>query len=394
MNTNNKNRNRFRYSRKERKDNMALRFRKFQPTDYVMAIKNGKTVKKGSGLALLYNDFYTSILVAPTMAFDGAFAFDDLVTADYQTVCVQGAVTYIIDDYERAVKMADFAYDRTYKNKQVNAMNLFCKRINNVIKAIVISETGNREVRAIIKQADDMADFLTDALKKDETIATLGVKILAVNILGITAKPETRKALEAAAREEILKEQDDAIYKRRNAAIEQERIIKENELNTEIKVAEKEKDIKEKEQEIKRKLLETELEMEMERQEREQEIKGKVLASELELERKEKEERVKMQQTELEEKIKLEERNKEFVNLEVENAKKRAEEQAFAAAQMVKAYENANVALIEACAMANMDPKTLMAKAFVKLGENAGKIGTLNMTPDILATIAGLKAEA
>ena len=381
-------------SRKERKDNMALRFRKFQPTDYVMAIKNGKTVKKGSGLALLYNDFYTSILVAPTMAFDGAFAFDDLVTADYQTVCVQGAVTYIIDDYERAVKMADFAYDRTYKNKQVNAMNLFCKRINNVIKAIVISETGNREVRAIIKQADDMADFLTDALKKDETIATLGVKILAVNILGITAKPETRKALEAAAREEILKEQDDAIYKRRNAAIEQERIIKENELNTEIKVAEKEKDIKEKEQEIKRKLLETELEMEMERQEREQEIKGKVLASELELERKEKEERVKMQQTELEEKIKLEERNKEFVNLEVENAKKRAEEQAFAAAQMVKAYENANVALIEACAMANMDPKTLMAKAFVELGENAGKIGTLNMTPDILATIAGLKADA
>lgn len=394
MNTNNKNRNRFRYARKERKDNMALRFKKFQPTDYVMAVKNGKTVKKGSGLTLLYNDFYTSILVAPTMAFDGAFAFDDLVTADYQTVCVQGAVTYIIDDYERAVKMADFAYERTYKNKQVNAMNLFCKRINNVIKAIVISETGNREVRAIIKQADDMADFLTDALKKDETIATLGVKILAVNILGITAKPETRKALEAAAREEILKEQDDAIYKRRNAAIEQERIIKENELNTEIKVAEKEKDIKEKEQEIKRKLLETELEMEMERQEREQEIKGKVLASELELERKEKEERVKMQQTELEEKIKLEERNKEFVNLEVENAKKRAEEQAFAAAQMVKAYENANVALIEACAMANMDPKTLMAKAFVELGENAGKIGTLNMTPDILATIAGLKADA
>ena len=209
---------------------MALRFKKFQPTDYVMAVKNGKTVKKGSGLTLLYNDFYTSILVAPTMAFDGAFAFDDLVTADYQTVCVQGAVTYIIDDYERAVKMADFAYERTYKAKQVAAMNLFCKRINNVIKAIVISETGNREVRAIIKQADDMADFLTEALKKDETLATLGVKILAVNILGITAKPETRKALEAAAREEILKEQDDAIYKRRNAAIEQERIIKKTSL--------------------------------------------------------------------------------------------------------------------------------------------------------------------
>ena len=43
-----------------------------------------------------------------------------------------------------------------------------------------------------------------------------------------------------------MKQQDDAIYKRRNSAIEQERIIKENELNTEIKIAEKEKEKHEK----------------------------------------------------------------------------------------------------------------------------------------------------
>ena len=40
--------------------------------------------------------------------------------------------------------------------------------------------------------------------------------------------------------------QDDAIYKRRNFAIEQERSIKENELNTEITIAEKEREKQEK----------------------------------------------------------------------------------------------------------------------------------------------------
>ena len=84
-----------------------------------------------------------------------------------------------------------------------------------------------------------------------------------------------------------------------------------------------------------------------------------------------------------------ENRNKEFVDLEVENEKKRAEQEAYAVAAMMKAYENVNVALIEACALANMDPKALMAKAFMELGENAGKIGTLNMTPDLLETIIG-----
>ncbi len=337
---------------------MAIRFRKFQPADYVRVIRNGKAVKEGSGLTLLYNDINTSILVIPAIALDAAFAFDDLITADYQSACVQGAVTYLIDDFERAGEMADFAYTRDYEGRKKVALEQLRVRVNNVIKTIIIREVGKYDIRRVIQMADEMADIILAALKEDETVKNLGIRILSVNVLGILARPETRKALEAAAREEILKEQDDAIYKRRNAAIEQERLIKENELNTEMKVAQKE-----------------------------QEIKERKLEGRLSLEEKEKDRRIKMQKNELEEKIKLEEKNGEFVKLEVENSKKRAEEQAFAAAAMIKAYENANVALIEACALANMDPKTLMAKAFMELGENAGKIGTLNMTPDLLAAI-------
>lgn len=333
---------------------MGIVYKKFQATDFVMVNRNGQTVKAGTGLSLIYNNMRTDVLVVPQTAFDGAFAFDDMVTADYQTVCVQGAVTCVISDYARAVNMADFAYTRNYEVKKKAAIDLFLKRINNVIKAIVIREIGRRDVRTVIKLADEMATLIAKGLAADRTIGNLGVRVLAVNILGIVAKPETRKALEAAAREQILKEQDDAIYKRRNAAIEQERLIRENELNTEIKVAQKEKEKKEKEQEIKKRLLETELEMQLEKQEREQEI----------------------------------------VKLEVENARTRADEQAYEAAEMMKVYENVNVALIEACAMANMDPKTLMAKAFLEMGENADKIGSLNMTPDLLETVMGQARKA
>ena len=368
---------------------MSIVYRKFQPTEYVRVIKNGQCVKEGLGLSLFYNSLSTNVLAVPAVAFDGSFAFDELVTADYQTVCVQGAVTYVIEDFEKAVKMADFTYTGNYAQNRTEALNLFSRRINNAIKSAVIKETGKREIRSLLKIADEMAVLIAENLCDDDTITALGVRILAVNILGITARPETRRALEAAAREQILQNQDDAVYKRRNAAIEQERLIRENELNTEIRVAEKEKEKKEKEQEIRKKILQAELDMEMEKKEKEQEIREKVLESELKLEEREKEQRVRILQTELEEKIKLEERNRDFVDLEVENNKKRAEEKAFAAAAMMKACENANVALVEACALANMDPKSLMAKAFLELGENAGKIGMLNMTPDLLETIVG-----
>ena len=55
-----------------------------------------------------------------------------------------------------------------------------------------------------------------------------------INILSILPNKETARALEAETRENILREADDAVYKRRNAAVEQERKIKENELNTQI----------------------------------------------------------------------------------------------------------------------------------------------------------------
>ncbi len=44
------------------------------------------------------------------------------------------------------------------------------------------------------------------------------------------------KALQADAREQLLQKADEAVFVRRNAALDLERKIKENELNTEIAV--------------------------------------------------------------------------------------------------------------------------------------------------------------
>lgn len=337
-----------------------MKFKKFKPNDYVMVIKNGKVIKQGLGLSVFFNDLTTNIMVAPSTAFDGSFAFDDVVTSDYQGVCVQGVTTYMITDYGKATQMLDFAYSPYVATDQkiAEAMNLLEKRINNIIKAIVIREVSKRDVRTIIRLADELATTIEETLAQDESIEKLGVSIVGINILGISPKVETRKALEAAAREQILKEQDDAIYKRRNAAIEQERIIKENEINTEIKVAEKEKEKQEKEQE------------------KEFALREKAAAKKL-----------KIENEEMLGRIELEKKRSEYTALEAENERIKAEQQAHAVEAIVGAYNNLNVTLVEACATAQMDPSILMAKAFMNIGENADKIGTLNMTPDLLQSI-------
>ncbi len=379
-----------------------MKFKKFSPNDYVMVVKNGKIVKQGLGLSLLYNELTTNIMVAPSTAFDGAFAFDDLVTSDYQRVCVQGVTTYMLTDYEKATQMLDFSYNKgaAVYEKIAVTMALLEKRINNIIKAIIIREVSRKDVRTVIRCADEMAKVIVDKLEADESITKLGVSIVGVNILGINPNAETRKALEAAAREEILKEQDDAIYMRRNAAIEQERIIKENEINTEIKVAEKEREKEEKEQEMKKYVQQCELDMKKEEQEREQDMKLKALQAELTMtsQRQEKEyelkekaaaKKLQIENQEMIGRIELEKKNKELTALEAENARMKADQEAYAVEGVVRAYNNLNVALVEACAMAQTDPGTLMAKAFMNIGENADKIGNFNISPDLLQTIMG-----
>ncbi len=299
---------------------MAVIYKKFQTSEYIILVKNGRVIKEGKGLTVLCDNMHTNIQVVPTIAYDGTFGFEDVITADFQSVFVQGVLTYMINDYTKAADAFDFGYSRNYELKKTAVMELLTKRINNVIKAIVIREVGSRKIRDIIRISDEMSAIISEGLQTDGVIQNLGIKILSVNILGIMPKPETKKALEAVAREEILKEQDDAIYMRRNAAIDQERLIKENELNTEIKMADKEK---------------------------------------------------------------------ELVELKAENDMKKADIEAYAIERVMKAYENVDVALIEALALTKMEPGTIMAKAFMEMGENAGKIGTLNMTPDLLETIVG-----
>ena len=84
--------------------------------------------------------------------------------------------------------------------------------------------------------------------------------------------------MEASVRESLLREADEATYARRNAAIEQERAIKENELRTELAVEAKtrelreskmeaERSVKEKERLIRKEEMEAQVALETKRQE-------------------------------------------------------------------------------------------------------------------------------
>jgi hypothetical protein len=211
-------------------------------------------------------------------------------------------------------------------------------------------------LRDALGQSDTLVAALHAGLQEADGIASLGIEVLGLSILAIKPTPETARALEAEAREQILRTADEAVYARRNAAVELERAIKENELNTEIAVETKKRQIKE-----------TQMEAEKSVQQKLHEIK----------------------EAEMTARIALERQNTDLVELATANARAEADSRAYAIAAAMKALGQADPKTLQALTSVGMDPAQLVALAFKEIAENADKIGQLNVSPELLRELLG-----
>ena len=348
---------------------------KFLPNDFVLRYRNGKLIESGAGLSFHCFERNTSVALVPISAMDADFIFEEK-TADYQSVSVQGQLTYRITDCKRIASLMNFAVNLHTKVYYDNPSAKIAKRLLNLADVLIRKQIGEMELTKAVRADRDLAMQVLEELKHDEEVSKMGIEVMGLSILKIGANSETQRALEARTREEILKDSDDALYERRNASIEQERKIKENELSTEISVEEKKKKIRETEVATKRMLLEKENEL--------AKIKTQ---SESEREKIKVESDITLQRRMTDAKIEIEKKKKELAELQLENAKKDADAEAYRVRVIMDAYRSLGSDVIIALAAMNMDPSKMIASAFEKLAAGTGKIGTLNITPDLLESL-------
>lgn len=352
-------------------------------------------MKEGAGIAFLCYAPNTSIVAVPIASADVAFMFEE-VTSDYQTITIQGQMTYRITDYKKITSNLDYTYD--LKNRRVLHDNgkIIAQRLINIARVLIKKHIEGMDIRDAIRASDNLAKCVSEELDQNREIVTLGVEVIGFSVLAIQPNKETARALEAQAREEILKKADDALYERRNASIEQERKVKENELNTEITIETKRKEIQDRKQdtelaaEIKKKEILTaqqdaQITAELKKQEiQEAQLEARRLAAL-------KENEIKLQ--DLQSSIEREEKQRELTAFFVENTKERADAKAYELAEMMKAFvsafEGMNPEVMRSLANIDMQPNKMIAMAFRELASSAGKIGQLNISPDLLQNLLG-----
>lgn len=333
----------------------GINYIKFDPMTYVLVFKNGHIVREGRGLSFFYFAPVTSIAAVPVGSNDMPFIFSE-ITKDHQTVHIQGQITYKIADPKQLAELLDFTVDDRgmYKKDDTEKLN---QRIISEAQTATSSFVHELGLKEAIRAAKLVEGKISQGVMNSQAISLLGVEILGVNILAIKATPEMERALETETREKLQQEADQAIYERRNFAVEQERKIKESELNTEIAVEEKKKQIAEKQTETRIQQADSDR---------------------------------KLREMQIEADIAVENQRKTLIEQKSANDRKDAETQGFVLETTLKPYKDFDWKTLMAIQNSG-DARLHIALAFRELAENAGKIGSLNISPDLLDTLLDQK---
>jgi len=312
----------------------GIAYLKTPPTTYVLHYKAGKVKRAGQGLSFFYYQPTSTVVLVPMASADVPFVFNE-VTADFQEVTVQGQLTYRVADPTKLAALLDYSVDGAGRYKTDDPTKLE-ERLIHATQVLAQAVLGRLTLRQALAASDVLVKDVAAGLRGAEAMTMLGLEPLALSIVSLRPTPEMARALEAEAREQLQREADQSIYARRNAAVEQERIIKESELNTELAVEAKKREIRER----------------------------KMAAD-----------------------IAVEEQRAALISRQVENDKQAADSRAYALEATLAPLRQADWKTLMAVSSGGADPKLMIALAFRELAENAAKIGELNMSPDLLKSL-------
>jgi hypothetical protein len=328
----------------------GIRYAKASPTTYLIQYRNGQPVREGAGLAFFYFAPSASLVSIPMESVDAPFMFRE-VSADFQEVTLQGQVTYRVADPKLLASLMNFSLQANGSEYASEDPTKLPQRVVNAVQVQLRAGLQGLKLQDLLRESEGLVQSVREGLRQPDGLPSLGLELVSLAILAIKPTPDTARALEATVREQILKEADDALYRRRNAAIEQERAVKENELNTEIAVEAKKRQIRETQMEAERAVLEKRLQIQAE------EMQGRIAQ---------------------------EKENETLTELRAANARRESDARAYAMAALVRTVSGVDPKVLQALSLGSADAGTIIAAAFQDLAQNAGRIGELNISPDLL----------
>ncbi|AEV83509.1 hypothetical protein ACWT_2932 [Actinoplanes sp. SE50] len=333
------------------KRRLHLRHLRSAPTSWVSYTVRGRAKRAGTGLAFWYRPLTAVLSEVPVDDRELPLLFHAR-TEDFADVTVQATVTYRFSDPAAAASRLDFSID-PYRGQwhgqpldQVATLlaELAQQPALDLIARLPLAETLTTGI-APVRQG------VADALATDPRLAETGVTVVSARVVAIRPEPDLERALQTPTREKVQQDADRATYARRAHAVQQERSIAENELQSKIELARQEQHLVEQHGANARRGAELDAE-------------SQLVAAQGEAER-------------------------ARLAASAEADAERLRDEARAAGARVVGLAEAEAEAARLAAYRDLPPEVLQALALRELAQHLPAIGELTVTPDMLTRLLG-----
>lgn len=328
-----------------------LRHLRSAPTSWVSWTVQGKAKRSGTGLAFWYRPLTAVLSEVPVDDRELPLLFHAR-TEDFADVTVQATVTYRFSDPAAAASRLDFSIDPyrgVWNGQPLDQVATLLAELAQQPALDLLARLPLAE--ALTTGIAPVRQSVADALATDPRLAETGVTVVSARVVALRPEPELERALQTPTREKVQQDADRATYARRAQAVQQERTIAENELQSKIELAKQEQQLVEQHGANSRRGAELNAESQLVTAQGEAERARLAAAAEADAER--------------------------------------LRDEARAAGTRVVGLAEAEAEAARLAAYRDMPPEVLQSLALKELAQHLPTIGELTVTPDLLSKLVG-----
>lgn len=211
-----------------------------EPSFHVLRHRDGQLVGSGRGLSFWFLPMHTSIAELPMDDRDLPFVFHGR-SRDYQEVTVQGLVRWRVVEPEVLAGRVDFAIDLASGDYLRQPLDQIATLLGGMAQQAALKHLAEAPLRDLLEEGpEELQRRIAAELVDHAVLAEMGLKVIAVRAGDLRPTADMEAALQTPMREKIQEAADKARFERRARAVEEERAIGENELQSKIELARKE----------------------------------------------------------------------------------------------------------------------------------------------------------
>ncbi len=212
-------------------------------TTHVEQIRDGRTIRAGVGASFWFRPLSAVLNEVPVDDRELPLLFHAR-TSDFQDVTVQSTVTYRVTDPVTAAGRIDFSIDPDTGLWRGTPLDQVAGLLTESAQQYAIDLLATVDLTtAMAGGVGPVRKVIADGLGSDGRLVETGITVVGVRVVAVRPEPEVEKALRTPTREQVQQQADKATFERRAVAVERERAIGENELQTQIELARREEQL-------------------------------------------------------------------------------------------------------------------------------------------------------